>query len=93
MCKMCKHTHTRQCFYCSIISISVVKRICSKKGHRVEEKSLRVSPYFECEGGAIWNTEIHVLKIPDSIDLPYESNYLTLLKRYFVVSLIIYNNF
>ncbi|XP_060577859.1 protein mono-ADP-ribosyltransferase PARP14-like [Ruditapes philippinarum] len=69
------------CYVLDFGDADVVKRICDKKGHEVDGKPLRVSPYYECEGGAIWSSRIHVLKIPEPVDVQYDPNYLCILER------------
>ncbi|KAH3872399.1 hypothetical protein DPMN_035615 [Dreissena polymorpha] len=55
-------------FYC--IRISAVQHICSHQGgHKVDGVVLRVSPYYQCAAGAIWDTNLHVVPIPKPVNI------------------------
>ncbi|XP_053407686.1 protein mono-ADP-ribosyltransferase PARP14-like [Mercenaria mercenaria] len=70
------------CFVVEFGDPKVVKRVCAMKTPHVwENKRLRVSPYFECKAGSIWNSELHVLKIPEPAVVTFQPNYFIILQR------------
>ena len=55
----------------SFIDISVVKRVCDKeRQHKVEGVTLKVSPYYRCELGEIFDSSLHCSPLPDPISVP-----------------------
>ncbi|XP_053406900.1 protein mono-ADP-ribosyltransferase PARP14-like isoform X2 [Mercenaria mercenaria] len=60
----------------------IVRRICTKDTTYLwEGKRLRVSPFFKCKAGEIWDSEIHTLKIPEPVLVKFRPNILVLLQR------------
>lgn len=60
----------------------VVRKLCSeKKQYKVDNVHLRVSPYYQCENGAIWDMNLHVVPVPKSVNIQILPDQLQFVKK------------
>ncbi|WAR20932.1 hypothetical protein MAR_014906, partial [Mya arenaria] len=55
---------------CTIVTFSdaeVVERVCAKKDHILNGQSLRVSPFYKCELGELYDAKLHKFSLPEPI--------------------------
>ncbi|KAL4240940.1 Poly (ADP-ribose) polymerase [Mactra antiquata] len=61
----------------------VVQRICTPhRQHRVDGSLLRVSPYYQCENGAIWDMNLHVVPVPKPVNIQILPDQLEFVKKH-----------
>lgn len=60
---------------------SVVKACQPGKTHTVEGKTLKVSPYYSCDEGAIWDTGLHLFPLPKPVSITLEPYQIDFLKK------------
>ncbi|XP_052266746.1 protein mono-ADP-ribosyltransferase PARP14-like isoform X2 [Dreissena polymorpha] len=71
------------CLLLEFQSEKSVQHICSHQGgHKVDGVVLRVSPYYQCAAGAIWDTNLHVVPIPKPVNIQILPDQLEFVKAY-----------
>ncbi|WAQ95722.1 PAR14-like protein [Mya arenaria] len=61
----------------------VVQRLCSiQRTHKVDGVFLRISPYYQCENGAIWDMNMHVVPVPKPVNIQILPDQLEFVKKY-----------
>ncbi|XP_052771497.1 uncharacterized protein LOC128211117 isoform X2 [Mya arenaria] len=69
---------------CTIVTFSdaeVVERVCAKKDHTLNGQSLRVSPFYKCELGELYDAELHKFSLPQPIAFSLSTAKSQLLKK------------
>lgn len=65
-----------------ICTFSVVQRLCaSHRQHRVDGVLLRVSPYYQCENGAVWDMSLHIAPVPKPVNIQILPDQLEFVKK------------
>ena len=60
----------------------MVQRLCSgQRPHRVDGMNLRVSPYYQCDNGAIWDMNLHIVPIPKPVNIQILPDQLEFVKK------------
>lgn len=71
------------CYILEFTEAAAVKRICEReKPHMYDGKTLRVSPYYKSKDGPIWDSALHVVKIPEPVVVPLEADQKHFLEKY-----------
>lgn len=61
----------------------VVQRLClGQRQHRVDGVTLRVSPYYQCENGAIWDMNLHIVPVPKPVNIQILPDQLEFVKKH-----------
>lgn len=65
-----------------LLEFTVVFRLChSPRSHKVDGVVLRVSPYYQCENGAIWDMNLHIVPVPKPVNIQILPDQLEYVKR------------
>ena len=60
----------------------VVQRLCSMHhAHKVDGMYVRISPYYQCENGVIWDANMHVVPVPKPVNIHILPDQLEFVKR------------